>query len=513
MWGGFCIAIFLSTFWSYVLTTQTLILIFFICLSPISWAQEKNEDLSIIGWPLQELNREQPPSWLGDDPVLGRQICPPFTRLNLAKGISDSVVFSSVAEEATTQKWIYTIREGLFWWDGSPVTSEDVALYLKNNFRDQVASKYANLWVIPAHTIDFSKNTVTITWQEPPPFGPFINSGLAFWRKARAEDAKKGGFAYQCIGLFIPKATEDGFLLQANQAYPLFKQHTMTMSLEPQIKEKNKILPTNKRVISFDFANSLSVIPKERLPQKPVPCRNLIDTPLLSLIAWNHQRDMVKTPELRKKLASLIPREPLRQSGAGFWGESVSSIFSKNHPGYDSSLVLQPFQLKRMSHFFPLPKGAKKSQPTLTLGSIRKDPGIVEKVLVDILKTSGFNVEFIDSKEAVDGFMTGFFMPWPQLDYLAFLHSHAKETANFFPIKDNALDEALEKYSRTLTLAKPNLSLLKQVHKRLFEIELFSVLLHHDACLKNSTQTSPQNIDTKDPDWFRKIVFAGILSD
>src|SRR4051794_19194181 len=93
------------------------------------------DTVDVVGWPLPDLQAPAPRLDAGDDPIYGRQACPPLTRLNLAQRKSEELLLKKVVVEFSDASrgsvWRLELRPGLFWWSGAPVTADDAAKYVK----------------------------------------------------------------------------------------------------------------------------------------------------------------------------------------------------------------------------------------------------------------------------------------------------------------------------------------------------------------------------------------------
>ena len=88
--------------------------------------------LLISAWPLPGLGKEEPSPQIKDDPVTVRLTCPSFSRLNLKSSRSESVVFRKVRVKPLAQggeQWTYSLRSGIFWWNGERLKSQDLAIF------------------------------------------------------------------------------------------------------------------------------------------------------------------------------------------------------------------------------------------------------------------------------------------------------------------------------------------------------------------------------------------------
>lgn len=74
---------------------------------------------------------------------------------------------SSVAHPSPT-KWVYTIRKGVTFWDGNPLTADDVAFSLNRHLDPKVGSFYALPWALEIKSVaKTAPNQVTVTTKRP----------------------------------------------------------------------------------------------------------------------------------------------------------------------------------------------------------------------------------------------------------------------------------------------------------------------------------------------------------
>ena len=83
------------------------------------------------------LQSEKPPSWLSRDPVIGRLLCPPISRLNLAEKSSEFLIFKAVQEGVDRRGrhvWRYSLRPGIYWWQGKECCTSSASIAATRNF-------------------------------------------------------------------------------------------------------------------------------------------------------------------------------------------------------------------------------------------------------------------------------------------------------------------------------------------------------------------------------------------
>lgn len=475
---------------------------------------------TISGWPLPELSKDNPPIWLGNDPVLGRLICPPVSRLNLQKNESEGLFFQSVrtiSEAGQPVRWTFTTRNGLYWWNGTEVSAEDLGRFFREQLTDQVSKMSGGQWSVPDYHDTTNGQELTLTWSVPPGFGPWVLNGVSFYRKSGPSNSSGSGLNWECAGVYKPREHPHGILLIPSEKYgqakqPLLLNHPSDVPLDSKLYE-----------VSYEFkmADSLSVDPAVRSPDKAMACKNLIELPYVSLISWNLEKEPLRQAAFRQTLTNLTPRGALLRAGAGFQGELISSLIPRSHPAYQSKVWVREFDLEKASETlnkmgFTRPRGdsmrqnIKKEALSLTLASMRKKPGLLEKVVADSFIAVGIQTRISsvhsssDSQQA-DGVITGALLNWPELNFMPEFHSRSKKSFPFWSPGDKDLDKYLENHAKSLTFGKADIRALGKVHKLLYILEPVTVMMQHKICLDGPRLSSYQ-IDMKDPDWFRTIV-------
>lgn len=478
-------------------------------------------EVLVSGWPERAIDTSRPPAWLGDDPIFGRLACPPYSRLNLKRGSSEGLIFKSVNESKKRDgqvAWSFKIKSGIYWWDGSEVTPLDVANYMQREISEAVKAKGLGLWQLPSYKTSASGPYVLVSWASPPPFGPYILNGRSFWTAASEGAVREsGGFRYQCAGVYRPKLDQNGFHLLPTKGYrmrrkPLYLLH----------KERPS-LANIKQQYQFQMAETFSGNPLVRPPEAPGKCSNKVDLPMISVISWNLKKPYLQEKKLRYLLTQLTPRGSLLRSGAGHAGGLISSFVPRNHPAYDSRLLVRPFNLLRSAREldklgFRRPKGDgprydRMGKPlNLKIASVSKDLGLVEKVVSDSYMAVGIRAEFVhynkESAEDFDGVLTGLRLPWPSMDVGENFHSRFAGKFPFWSIASKELDTLIEKYAIELTQKRPNFVYLRKILRHVFDQEPFSVLMQHSICLKKRGGAVARSvkIDNRDPDWFRRVI-------
>lgn len=473
--------------------------------------------IEVKGWPLPDLSTEAPPVELGDDPVIGRQICPPLTRLNLSQRRSEDLLLRRISETSSSGQmtWTLEVRSGLFWWGGDQVTSEDLVKYLETALPQLVQERGAGLWLTPPFRVrSDSPFRITVTWETKPVFGPYILSGAPFYKSATSGST---GLRYECVGLYQPKRTGDHLVLIPTKAYK--SAHEMP---EIRLYEAGGLAGTGT-TRSVEFRSAYE-IPAESLGNDPQnSCRVSVDLSVATMILWNTQAGLMKDRKLRQILTQLTPRGALVRSGTSSLAEISSNLVPKDHPGYNTRLPLRNFDMRAAFDSLDtlgfkrrvpggLRYGADGQILELLILTQQSTVGLAEKVMSDAFTAAGVGVRFASAptmERSPDGILSSFSLDWPRSNLLGNFHSGVRNTAPFWTLGDKNLDTALEDYAASLTSATPDFSKLIKVQELLYDLEPATVIFQHKACMIAGPGLRPfgKAVSLKDPDWFRQLLF------
>jgi hypothetical protein len=454
---------------------------------PLSIQAISSSTFGLAGWPLAEFGETKPSSWLGNDPVLGRLICPSLTRLNLQKASSEPLVLKSVQTEHSAEGasvWILTLRSGIYWWGGNEVSVVDLAEFFKKNLASIVLEKGSGAWHLPQFEIKIIKESVHIFWKKGPEFGPYILNAIPLWKERKGEK-----IPFECVGRYIPSRGDDqSFFLRANLQYPNTAPSLYFESIKDFRDKKHKGLVFS---MVADFDGEVGKI--DIREQKSCEC--LMDTPLFSAVIWYDTPKLTQT--LRKHMSTLFPRDAFLKIGAGHWGALTPSLVPRHHPGFNHSISIPKFSLT-----------PSQERVSLFLSSAQGKIGLLEKVWSDNLIVGGVDVQFVPQEDPrVDGLITGLFVPWPELDLYDSFHSKGKSILGRRREFSKGLDKVLEQYRESLTREIPNFESLRRIQALLYHEEWVSVLLQHKICLKwIGLEKKKVIMNIKDPDWFMNIL-------
>ncbi|MGH2374640.1 MAG: ABC transporter substrate-binding protein [bacterium] len=113
---------------------------------------------------------------------------------------STTEVEPNVAESWTVSRdgrtWQFKLRKGVNWFDGKPVTADDVVFTLDAAFTEGVQTSLRDILTIAGKKIGYKKiDAATVEFKTDEPFGPFLRTiGFSILPKHKLEEAlKKGG--------------------------------------------------------------------------------------------------------------------------------------------------------------------------------------------------------------------------------------------------------------------------------------------------------------------------------
>jgi len=472
------------------------------------------EVVDILGYPLDVASLREPktPGWVGGDPVVGRLACPPLSRVNLLAQKSEPVMIRKISssKNATNAIWDFEPRRDLRWWNGDVVKAADIAGFIREHLPDLARTKGVGRWQVPLFKTEVLPNgLVRVTWERAPEFGPYIFNGVSL---SRVADRGQNYPSWECVGLYQVELTKgEKFILSPSKSYALKRT-----SLEFASDRSSP----GHRGLAFEMASSQRPVRIKSEQAYDSTCAVSIDLPLVTVLAWNTAAGVTASAEVRKALTHLTPRGELVRTGAAAMGDVLSAPIPRNHPGYDRTTSARPYSLELAAAGFDAaglkrdkadgPRLSKDGNPLkLEIQTPGESNSLIEKVLADAFSLAGIGLEFSRSKdERRDGVLVGVRLSGPDSDFIRNFHSAAPEAGLFWPLRNPQLDAALEGYSLSLTMEKPDFKLLQRVHKILYELEPVTTLLQHRACVVTygSGWNRQMTLESRDPDWFRKLV-------
>jgi len=483
------------------LRSKFLILITWFLLSDVTIAAE----IVVSGLKSSPLDLLRADAELGDNPVIGRLACPAFTRLNLAIKGSEGLIARNVELNKSQLLWKFELRTGIYWWSGKKLLPSEVVNFVEENLENAITNQGLSQWKIPAFKITANEKYVEVLWESKPEFGPFVLNGIPVHRKSD----KYAPLGFECVGLYSLHSSKNGLTMKPTSGYP-------------QRRKKIELIDdlTLKSGMRFSLGNSTGGNPWSRLSDEKANCDGTILQPDFSLIMWNLKSANIRKAEIRKSLTMLTPRGALLRSGTGDLGELVTSIIPRQHPGYNSSLKIRPHDTKLAMKAFD-DVGIKRvtsdgyrrdtSSKIFEIRLVKEDDsaGIIEKVLIDAFAAVGIRLKLVlkgDRNDTEDGIITGVSVDWPQVNFLADLHSKGN---GLFGLNDSStnMDQLLLDYSKSLTFEKPDFSLLEKIHGKIYSAEPFTVIMQHSQCINvtNEYKSKLRVVDFINPDWFKRL--------
>jgi ABC-type transport system substrate-binding protein len=256
----------------------------------------------------------------------------------------------------------------------------------------------------------------------------------------------------------------------------------------------------------------------KRQVEATLPCETKLDTPFVSLVAWNTAGKLSSDSRFRRAMTMLLPRGAIMRAGAGGLGDLISAPILRNHPGYKKSQLVPPYEplkaeaiLNELGYRRSEQDGFRRDQSgnpvQMTIYVADYDGStLLRKVLDDSFRALGFRIIFTPKKQDnVDGHLLVVRSPWPDGDLSSFLQDRDKEYGWTWTYSKTELDAAVSAYSRSLTFKKPDFRLLERVHEVLASQDFFSILMHHRICLdsidRQGNKVALMPVNQRNPDW------------
>lgn len=464
---------------------------------------EKPAPILVTGWPLP--TNEAQKAILSNDAIMESLACPSLTRLNLAKKSSEPLLLEKLEE--ADKVWRFTLASGLTWWDQSAVSMSDLEAFVRETLQPQQLTHGRFAWAIPEFTLTSKDRTLIIQWAQKPGFGPYVFNEHPFRKKSN------NTIGVQCAGNWRVEPKAAGLLLQDRSAEGL---NDILLSTNPKAKPLN-----SERLLSFAFGEEMPGADSKKPLTQNLVCARPLDTPILTVIAWNPQGVATRDPGFRRAVTHLTPRGALLRSGAGAMGDLISAPILRAHPGYKRNLLVPAYDpaksdamlndlgYRRLEEDGFRRDAAGKLLEVKILARNHEGSTLLRKVLDDSFRALGIKLRFINEGEGVpDGLLTGILTSWPDGDLSQHLHSRVSGRNWPWSWQDPNLDQALEAYALSLTQKTPNFTLLEKIHDLVYKLEPFSVLMQHRVCLEarlNRPQAKGE-IAVRNPDWFRQLI-------
>jgi hypothetical protein len=472
--------------------------------------------IGVLGWPVPDLKGAKPPLDLGDDPIVGRQICPPMTRLNLSLQKSEDLLVKKISEEQQGSQWAWTleVRQGIHWWSGQHVNSSDLSEFIGRSLRDLVLDRGAGLWELPEFKIETAGPLKTVVlWTKRPKFGPYILSGAPFYRPVESE---RHELKFECVGLYQPRFQGADLVLTPTRAYRSNQSMPEVFLYESPVVNK-----VGGRLLEFKLPRNIAAESMGNDPQNM--CKVSLELPVATMILWNTQSGVTKSPGMRRILTQLTPRGALVRSGTALLADLSPSLVPKEHPGFHNKLTTRAFDIQAgntaldgLGYKRQLPGGLREGpngKPlSLAIAILKPSTGLPEKVISDAYTAAGIGVHFIndlDPRVVPDGVLASFSLDWPRASLIGNFHSQSSQVDPYWPLSSQELDSLLEEYALTLTASHPDFSKLVRIQDLLYDLEPATVIFQHKACVSAGPglRLLGKSLTLRDPDWFRQLLF------
>ncbi len=485
---------------------KTTVLLWILGFTGPALSVEKKTNVVISGWPLEVGNLGQ--AVLSEDPLMGTLVCPSLTRLNLNALKSEAYLLEKLDDNG--EQWTFKLKSGLKWWDKSAVSGEQLAEFLRLELPVAVEKQGLRTWHLPAMDLTVNGPQVTIHWKSKPLFGPYVLNNSPFRQKFEGIES----LAFQCAGELKPeKEASTVHLIAANG---------LRLDLQPSS------VSNDPPFIDFRFGEELHPNRSKRQLDEALKCDQAIDTPFITLLAWNPAGRWTSDPTFRRAMTHLIPRGALLRSGAGSLGDLISGPILRAHPGYKRNLLVPAYDLGKAEQLLNK-LGYKRSEqdgyrrtPQGELMELRilvhdfEGSTLLRKVLDDSLRAIGLKTVFTGKMENnVDAVLASVASSWPDANLSSFLHSKSVDSPWPWRYQDAALDQALVTYALSLTRLKPDFTFLEKVHDLVYKLEPFSILMQHRVCLEaklGAAEMRKLKIGVKNPDWFAELLDPLVFS-
>jgi hypothetical protein len=460
----------------------------------------------VKGWKKTAIALHSPSETLEDDPVIGRLICPPLTRFNLASDQSETLVLSAIAPQRAEGKdsWVLTPRSGVFWWGGDQFGASDLKDFLDANLLSNLKSRVGIVYPIPDFVTKVVGGSVELIWSESPTFGHHVLDGLPVWRKKDLNE----GLKYECAGQYKPEIR--GGEVAALSPIGIYGGKRAEIKFVDTISQSSF-----DSSIEFAFA-----LPARGQSSTREFCENRLGLPLMTAIVWNPKSYGENGAILRRLFDSMIPRSAIVSAAMGGLGTEASSLIPANHPAFEpvaqppgKSEILKELSLggySRSNLDSPLQdKNGKVVQINLRVSSAANR--LLLRMLTDGFGMYGVQMKIIDSnttdRAEIDAELTGIELPWPSLNFLMDLHSKSKRPNVFLNQYELDLDRILEGYALSLSKGRPDWGQLRQISRKLRDQTPLSLIVQHQVCLSASSRSLlKEKLNMMNPDWFRKLV-------
>jgi hypothetical protein len=475
----------------------------------------------VSGWQIPvPKEAKQAPSWLGNDAIQGRLLCPPLAILDYAAGSTKNILAKEIS--ATTRfsmgqmqpVWNIQLRSGLAHWDGSPLLAEDLSQFLQENLKRIITTETGQLWAIPDFLlVTADALTVEVRWSAPPPTGPYILAHQPYFQRVNqvgrfmaslgeGEGSASNDNRYQCAGLYRPSGDGKSLLpsLGYSAARPMLAFNSSGQG-DPHIALH----------IANDTAKAASQSSTSPAAQE---CALAAPAPLATLMLWNPRQFLMQNAQFRRALNHILAAATLPVSPNYHQSLLLPILDTDQRPPIDTSPashLFLPLGLERKSATEPLrtADGAALSLK-IKLG-VEIDPSLLGSI------TEKFGQEGIaltyaprDSEEPIDGVMTTLALPLGTLNYLPFLHRKAIAGELYsWRLGEENLDALLETHVKAYSQGLLNLELIRTIQAQSLMSAAYHVLFRYELCVEGKRpggELAKKMAKQGHLDWFKEYL-------
>jgi peptide/nickel transport system substrate-binding protein len=304
-------------------------------LDKVTWDLPYGEPSS-LDWPLT--------ASFSENTVLAN-LCESLVRMTpdfkYAPGLATSVT------QPTPTTWVYTIRQGVTFWDGTPLTADDVAFSLNRHLDPSVGSFWNNPWYTKVKSITkTAPDEVTVTLTQPDSaFNQIMATaggvvGEMAYVKAKGKSYGTASGGVMCTGpyKFDHWTPGSGITIIRNDHY------WDTARPQPKTREVDFTFVTNASTLTsalesgqIDGAYETPITALQKLQSGSSGKLYLGKSTLFGLVAFTTKQGPIQDPRIRQALSLAIDRKAIVNSVFHGSAVPIKSLAFPNLWGYAPS--------------------------------------------------------------------------------------------------------------------------------------------------------------------------------